>query len=397
MGLFDFLFKKAPAPRGKYGGAFKLLNGYAPHFTSFGGEIYEQELVREAINAVATHVSKLDVVIQGTARPALRNKLKHAPNRWQTWSQFLYRLTTILYCKNNAIVVPVFDEYGEPSGIYPIVPEGVELVEYGGVPYMRFTFRGERAAIELENVGILNRFQYKDDLFGEDNRALRDTMEVLHTQSQGIREGVKSAAAYKFYATLSNFADPEDLVEERQRFSRLNFGEDAESSGLLLFPNVYSDIHQAEIKPWTLDAAEMTVIRNGVFGYFGVNEDVIMNRAFGDAWAAFYEGAVEPLAVQLSTVLTKMLYTYVEQTNGNRLTFTANRIQYMSNADKLSVTQAFADRGMATLNELRAIWNLAPLPDDLGEVIPVRGEYYDITTGERIGAATNNTGGEDDA
>ena len=49
MGLFDFLFKNRPQPTGQYGGEFKLLNGYIPNFTSFGGGIYESELIRAAI------------------------------------------------------------------------------------------------------------------------------------------------------------------------------------------------------------------------------------------------------------------------------------------------------------------------------------------------------------
>ena len=92
MGLFDFIFKNRPTPMGRLQTDFKMLNGYTPRFTSFGGGVYESELIRAAINARATHISKLVVEVQGTARPALQNKLKHGPNQFQTWSQFLYRL-----------------------------------------------------------------------------------------------------------------------------------------------------------------------------------------------------------------------------------------------------------------------------------------------------------------
>ena len=61
----------------------------------------------------------------------------------------------------------------------------------------------------------------------------------------------------------------------------------------------------------------------------------------------------------------------------------------MTNADKLQVTNGFADRGMATLDELREIWNLPPLPDGQGQVIPIRGEYYDLRNGERIQSMTS--------
>ena len=61
MGLFDRLFGNKPKEKGKYEGAFQMLSGYEPRFTHFTGEIYESELVRASINALATHISKLDV------------------------------------------------------------------------------------------------------------------------------------------------------------------------------------------------------------------------------------------------------------------------------------------------------------------------------------------------
>ena len=155
------------------------------------------------------------------------------------------------------------------------------------------------------------------------------------------------------------------------------------SGGLLLFPNTYQDIKQIDSKPYTVDAASMKVIRESVFDYFGVNEEILKNEAgVGDKWSAFYEGKIEPFAIQFSEVVTKMLYTFREQSQGNRITATANRIQYMSNSDKLAVTQAFGDRGLASIDEIREIWNLPPLPDGLGETIPVRGEYYNLATGK---------------
>ena len=82
MSLFDFLFKNRPKePDGRHEEVFKMLNGYTPRFTSWGGELYESELIRAAINARATHISKLRVEMIGAARPALQNKMKHAPNQ----------------------------------------------------------------------------------------------------------------------------------------------------------------------------------------------------------------------------------------------------------------------------------------------------------------------------
>ena len=391
MGLFDKLFGNRPKPRGDYQGAFRLLNGYTPHFTSFGGSVYESELVRAAIDKRATHMSKLQVDVLGAAKPALRVKLRHGPNAYHTWGQFLYRLSTILDVHNTAFITPVWDEYGEISGLYAPLPTRCELIQYGGAPYIRYEFAwGERAAVELEYCGIMTRFQYKDDLFGESNRALMPTMDLIHIQNQGIQEGVKSAATYRFMAQLSNFAKAEDLKKERQRFTEENFSRDAEGGGLLLFPNTYTNIKQVDVKPWVVDADQMKTIRDSVYSYFGVNDEILTNKAYGDAWAAFYEGAVEPFAIQLSDVLTKLLFTFREQSQGNRVIATTNRIQYMTNADKLNVSAQMADRGLMTRNEIREIWNLPPLPEPIGNQLPVRGEYYNVGENSAPAGGGNN-------
>jgi hypothetical protein len=391
MGLFDLIFGNRPKPVGKYEGEFKMLDGYKPHFTKFGGNIYESELIRAAINVRATHISKLHVEMRGTARAALQNKMRHGPNQFQTWSQFLYRLSTILDVHNTAFIIPIYDEFGEPSGVFTPLPHKCTLIQYGDKPYLRYEFMwGERAAIELEYCGIMTKYQYSHDLFGENNHALLPTIDLIHIVNQGIQEGVKSAATYRFAAQVSNFTKTEDLAKERKRFTQENFSKEAEGGGLLLFPNTYRDIKQLDVKPWVVDADQMAVINKAVYEYYGVNEEILMNKAFGDQWAAFYEGAVEPFAIQFSEVMTKMFFTLREQTNGNGVIATANRLQYLSNADKLAVSAQMADRGLMTRNEIREIWNLAPLPEPIGSQLPIRGEYYNVSDTDDTSEGENN-------
>ena len=379
MGLFDFLWKNRPKTVGQYEGEFKLLDWHKPQFTSWNKDLYESELIRACIGARATHISKLKVEILGSARPALKNKLQHGPNEMQTWSQFLYRLSTCLDMHNTAFVIPVYDRYGEPSGVFAPLPLNCKLIQYGGVPYLKYDFgNGQTAAIELEYCGVMTKYQYRSDVFGEDNHALLPTMDLITIQNQGIEEGVKSAATYRFYATMNNFSKAEDLAKERKRFTEENFSKEAGGGGLLLFPNTYANVKQVEAKPYTADADQMALIKANAFEYFGVNEDILENKFSAETWAAFYEGAVEPWALQFSEIMTKMLYTLREQTNGNRVMATANRLQYMSNADKLNVSAQMADRGLMTRNEIREIWNLPPLPDGIGDQLPIRGEYYNL-------------------
>lgn len=376
MGLFDFIFRRQPSTdKLKYEGIFKMLNGYTPHFTSWSGGLYESELIRSAINANATHISKLKVELIGTAKPALRTKLQHAPNQFQTWSQFLRRLSTILDVHNTAFITPILDDYGRISGIYTPLPHKCEIVQYNGRPFIRYEFsNGKHAAIELENCGIMTQHQYRNDLLGESNHALFPTMELINIQNQGIEEGVKSAATYRFWAKLNNFTKTTDIAKERKRFTEQNFSKEAEAGGVLLFPNTYDDIHQVDVKPWIIDSEQMKIIKENVFEYFGVNEDILMNRFKSEVWSAYYEGRIEPFAIQFSEVLTKMLFTFTEQSFGNEVMATANRLQYMSNQDKLNVSSQMLDRGIMSINDVREIWNLPPVEG--GDARIIRGEYY---------------------
>lgn len=388
MGLFDIIFGNRPKVKEKQTESFKMLDGYVPRFTDWNGELYENELIRSAIHARATHISKLRVETKGAARPALQNKMKHGPNQLQTWSQFMYRLSTLLDIYNTAFIVPIYDEYGEPSGVFTPLPHKCEVVQYDGVQYLRYEFHWhERAAVELDYCGIMTKFQHKSDFFGETNNALFPTMDLIHIQNQGIEEGVKSAASYRFMAKVNNFTRDDDLANERKRFTEQNFSKEAAGGGLLLFPNTYNDIRQIDVKPWVIDADQMSQIRANVFEYFGVNEDVLTNKSYGDAWSAFYEGAIEPFAVQFSEVMTKMLFTLREQSQGNLVMATANRLQYMSNADKLNVSAQLLDRGIMSINDVRDIWNLPPVDDGDNRII--RGEYYNAS--ERINGNEEGT------
>ena len=374
MGLFEKIFPKPKVDKGAES-FFRTLTAYTPVFNSFSGSIYESDLVRSAIHAKANHISKLMVTTSGSAKPKMQTKFKAGPNEFQTWGQFLYRLATVLEIQNTAFIVPILDEYGEIVGVWPALPTQCAVVQDRGVPFLRYTFgSGEVAAIELSMCGIMNKFQYKDDFFGESNAAIYPTMDLIGIQNQGISEAVTSSATYRFMAQVSNFTKPEDLAAERRRFNNENFAK--EGGGLLLFPNTYANIQQIKTSPFVVDAAQMSAIKENVYTYFGVNEDVLQNKAFGDAWSAFYEGAIEPFAVQFSDVMTKMCFSQRERASGSAVAATANRLQYMSNKDKLEVSAQMADRGIMNRDEIRQIWNLPSLPNGEGEKYTIRGEYY---------------------
>ena len=394
MSLLDKIFRPSDAKKSEDAlrearAFFQTLTAYAPVFTNWGGAIYESEIVRASIDARARHISKLKVEVNGTANPSLQAKLRLGPNQWQTWSQFLYRVSTILDVNNTAFIVPVFDQSMTITGIFPVLPSSCTLVEYNDEVWLRYRFSsGQYAAVEFRKCAVLTKHQYRDDFFGDSNRALHETMQMIHIQNEGIEEGIKNSATFRFMAQLNNFASAEDLKKERQRFTEANLSTESESGGFLLFPSQYKDIKQIDVTPYSADSKQMELIRSNVFDYFGVSEAVLQNKAKPEELEGFFDGCIEPFAIQLSEALTKMLFSERERAQGSYLIANANRLQYMSTSQKVQMAQQLLDRGVMSINEARELFNYAEVEN--GNVRFIRGEYKDADE------ATEITGTEDE-
>ena len=373
MGLLEKLFPKkyiTPIQTERW----EPLTAYRAAFTSWKGEIYEFDQVRSAIDCLARNTGKLQIEMTGTAKGKMRTKLKIRPNQYQTWYQFWYRARTIYEMQNNAIIVPILDEYDNIAGLFPVLPSSCEVVQTkGGKEYLRYTFaNNQKAAIELEKCGVITKHQYKNDIFGDSNNSLNSTLTVLDLNKQAIKAAVEGSNSYKFMARMTNFAKDEDIAKERQRVKEANLKD--KDGFLLLFSNLIGEPKQIDYHPFTLDEKQLTRIDSNIEKYFGVSTEAIKNELTGDKASAFYEGAIEPFSIQASEVITNMLFTAVEQSTGNMFALTANRIQFMTNSEKLNISSSMADRGLMTINEIRAIWQLPPIEG--GDRLVARGEYY---------------------
>lgn len=380
MGAFDKLFGKFKAKQ-LLGGYFAMLDGYTPVFSTYDGGVYEMELTRACIHTFASHCSKLQPKVTGPDTRGIQAVLDWKPNIFHTGAQFLYKAATLYETQNTCFITPVVDQFDRLVGYYPAAPEQSELRDLNGVPFLVYTFgTGEKAAIELDRVGTISKFLYRNDLMGEDNKAMEPTLQLLNTQNQGIEEGIKNSAAIRFMATISNFAKGKDLAKERKEWVEQNLGPD--SGGLALFPNNYSNVQQIQSLAKIVDPEQVTLIQNRVFTYFGTSENILLNKATGDEWSAYYEGKIEPFSLQLAQAMTVMTYSQNERTRGNGIHWSANRMQYMTNADKLQVSTQLFDRGILTTNAVMDIWQLPHVED--GDKRYIRKEYTEISQLDQV-------------
>lgn len=358
--------------------ALKVINGYKPVFTTFNGGIYEMELTRSAINSIAMHCSKLNPIIKGNYKhKKLSKMLATKPNYLMTTQQFLQKLFTILLCENNAFIVPIYEDNTAMDivGFYPVRTKNAEIQTYNGIEYLIYEIDGKKYVIEYERVGHLRNHFYTKEYVGDSNGALTPTMDLLHTQNEGIKEGIKNSASIRFLARLTNTIMPEHLKKERKALTEANLGAD-NNGGIMIFDNKYSEVKEISSTPFIVDSQQMEHIKNNVFNYFHISEAIIQNKAKEDEWNSFYEGMIEPFALQLGQVLTNMLMSQKDIEKGYGVIFESSRLQFASNQTKLSfVTQMF-DRGQITTNQALAVFNLPPVED--GDKRYIRKEYTEV-------------------
>lgn len=393
MGLLDKIFPKK-AQEKEIDTYFKALNAYTPAFTTYNGGLYEMELTRAAIHSFANLASKLKPEIQGNAYKGLEKTLQFKPNPFMDTTKFIYRIATILSVDTTAFIIPLYaEDYETIIGYYPLLPSSVEIVEFQGDPWLRYQFAsGERASIEFDRVGILTQYQYDDDFFGGGNKALKNTLDLLDMQNQGMQEGIRQSAVIRFMAKLGSTLRPDDITKERKRFSEENLSAD-NNTGIMMFDAKYSDIKQIDSKPYIVDAEQMKLIQTNVYNYFGTNEDILQNKYNEEKFNAFYEGKLEPFSLQLGLVMTNMTFTNKEKAFGNNIMFTSNRLQYASNQTKLQVSTQLFDRGILTTNQVMDIWNMTHVEE--GDKRYIRREYIEA---DKLGTDTKPyIGGDKDA
>ena len=372
--MFDAVFHRPQVKA--VNGYFSTFTAYQPSFTSWTGGIYEAELTRSIIESGANHASKLKPEIQGVAQSQATASLRYQPNPWMTTPQFLKRIYTMLQVNDTALIIPIFAEDNVTQvGYYPVLPNSCTAYDVDGELWLGLDFpTGQTVYVEWSRCGVMTRHQYRDDLFGDGTNVLNPTLELLQAQNEGEQEAIKQGASIRFIGKLSQNRNEEDQEDARKRFNRQLAPEN--SGGIAVYDRLFDEVTQITPSSYTVDAEQMERIEKAAYRFFGMSEDVVLNRADEETYNAFYEGNIETFAVQLGFVLTTMTFTKTEIAHGNEIMFSANRLEFASNATKLNVATAMFDRGVFSGNQVADIFQ-SPHYDG-GERHVIRGEYIDL-------------------
>lgn len=371
--LFEMIFGKR-RPNDQQQTLLRMLNGFNPSFSPFSGDAYDSDVVRSAVDALARngaklkpkHIRRKNDAIQETGSN-IERLLSVRPNPYMSAYDFYYKIITLLYMQNNAFIFIDWDEFGTMvRGFYPVPASLTEFLEPPPgqqTPNVRFRFLGgQTVVLPYDQLVHLRRFFYRNDLYGEtSDKALTPTLELIHTTDQGIANAVKSSAFLRGLLKFTSMLKPDDMKKQRDDFVKDYL--DIANNGGVAATDAKADYIELKNDPKMIDDKQMAAIKDKVYAYFGVNEKIIKSMYNEDEWNAFYESAIEPLAIQMSLEFTAKLFTDREQGHGNEIIFEANRLQYASTETKLKIIEILVDRGLMNKNEGREIFNMGPIPD----------------------------------
>lgn len=370
-GLFQSIFGGS-GTGGRNLPVFRLLSTWDSSFTPFSGRAWDISTVRTAVDAWARNAAKIQprhIRQAGGARVDVDDHvdrvLQTRPNPYMTAYAFYYRVAAQFAVYNNAFILPVF-EGGRLTAVYPINASRVELVEYMGSMYARLTFAtGSVYTVPYEQLVHLRRHYLDNDIFGDDNRPLMPTLETADSFNQSMSKFAKLVAVIRGVLKASSVTKAEDLNKRRDDFVRDNLRMENNGSGVIVTDSKY-DYTPINQKETPLPVGQLEFVRREIYDYFGVNEDIVQNKADAEKMDAFYRGQLAPFYAQLAQGLTNALFTEREQAHGNAILCELDRIQFETLDKRVEAAQFLTNIGALKLDQVLGIFGFPPIGGEEG-------------------------------
>ena len=272
-----------------------------------------------------------------------------------------------MFFYNDSIIYVQRDENYKLTGLYPLDFSEGKFYEYQGKIWVKFKFgRKKERFVPYSDCIHLTRFNDLDGLVGGSQRPLVKVLSFKHVLDEGIINAIKTTQSITgILKSTKSILKPEDVKKMRDQFVK-DFM-DADNTTGIGGLDATTTFDPVELKPTVATAEQAKSIDNKILSYFGLNENIIQSKYNEDEWNAFYESVLEPIGIQMSLEFTDKIFTPTEKNYGHEIIFESNRLQYASNKTKIEILRYGGN--IFYVDELREVFNMAPLPDGEGQKI----------------------------
>lgn len=391
----------------------EVLNGYSPIFSQFGQNIYASDVVQQAIMCIVQEMKKLkpthikevgnDVIsITGDIQNILNR-----PNQLMTTSDFLEKVTWLLFLNYNAFIIPTYYEWVDDKGkynrrydgLYPIQPSQVDFIEdAGGRLFVKFTFNnGSNYTIKYSDIIHLkyrysvNQYMGGNEAGQPDNEALLKTLKLNHQLLEGVSSAMKSSFAINGVVKYNTMLDDGKTEEALKQLE----GKLKKSESGFLPLDLKAEYIPIKKELQLVDATTLKFIDEKILRQFGVPLNILTGDYTKAQYEAFYQKTLEPLIVSFSQEFTKVLFSYKSQGHGNKVMFYPKDLIFMSVDQTLQMVTLLSNTGALYENEKRVAFGLKPLPELEGKrYMSLNWVDMEIANQYQTDNLSNNGGGD---
>lgn len=362
------------------------------NFSSWDGQIYNNDLIRSIIRSkaravaktTATHIRNDSTGLKTNPEPYMRILLEE-PNPIMTMQQMLEKVITQLELNNNAFIYVAKDVNGFPIGLYPVISTSIQIYQTPTNKYLlQFTLKsGRTVTFHYEDLIHLKQDYNDNELFGTANtEVLRGLLGLHTTLDQAVVKAIKNSNVVQWLLKFKNNLSPDDIKVSTKMFvdSFLDI-ESADFAGAAASDTKY-DVDRIESKSIMPQSDMQKEVNKRIYAFYNTNEKIITSDYNENEWIAFFESCVEPILKQLSDTFTKALFTRKERSYGNKIVFQGADMAFASLRTKLALV-AMVDRGALSPNEWRATMNYAPIEN--GDVYLLRKDTGTAVEGTKGG------------
>ena len=374
MKFFDKLFGRVRSPTGRAGKReqIRMVEQQKSTIMGWDWDLYSSDIVRSAIRPKAKAIGKMTMHhIRENQRtrekdvdpePYMRFLLRE-PNAYMTMQMMLEYMITRKELTGNAFALIVRDGNGLPVELFPIPAVTTQaVIDERGEIVIRFTFRnGNKSEVKYEDLIHLRGDYAENDILGTTpKRALSGVMEVIAASDQSVIAAVKNSSVVRWIMRLLVPKRDEDVKAAAENFAKSFLLSEDGGFGVAAHDNT-TELKEVQPHDFVPNAANMDRTMKRVQAFYGTNDKIITSSYTENDWLAYYEAEVEPDVKQISEEFTRKIFSRRERAVGNYILCEAASLQYASMQTKLSLV-SWVDRGAMSVNELRALLTLPPVP-----------------------------------
>lgn len=387
--LKEFIFGKAKKQPQQLK-LLKLLNGFAPVFSNYDGNVTRSDVYQTAVQAHARHFCKLipQAVIKGadgkikTGDMKLNRILGLRPNPLMSTATFLEKCAYQYFNFNNVFIYIKRNEYGAVNSLWVLDAATIETLEDENKQiYFKFSFMGDSVNVPYFDLIHIPRNIASSEFMGGNNDTIKQVISIIETNYEGIEKSIKLSAFIRFIVEYSSPLNEETKTKKAEQFRDLflNRGNDKEQFGVAIAGGT-EKITQVQSQAKFADSETTKLLDTKVYDYLAINEKIIGGNYNENEWQSYYDSAVEPFVVKFTQELTYKLFTEKEYEAGNYIVINVDKLQNANFETRIKILKQTQETGDLTVNERRELLYLKAVDD--GDVRLVSKNYGKSTDKE---------------